>query len=626
MNSQFHGEDFEKIQKGLKLAQVSEAHLKQLQEIFDGIPAPVASKIIKGGTFSYQGLFLSQSGEAKERRDLARGMNYVLGLQAHLNKQNYAMNKIWHERMLSSKIAIDAKKSSLRSAVNDVISQSTMRDDVAPASAKQSNAQITPQHRPAIHLPAPICKEVDPPHLLKNKFKAAVRKIESMNMAAKAFSAEGAERSNRAVDFIKKDTKVDIAWMTACNKVSRYVTDNQVWFQFNYTSMNSAIKDAYQHFEVNVTENQAAISARLDMAKQLFSALKTGPFPVSMIGDIGCKALDFATVDTAIDSRGDIAVREVKSSGFISKVVQKLTETQEEIRRVGPKLLSLSTQSSLGDNLSQVCQCQLRIMQEVLKSVCDEHFGDTTSVMEKISRFKTEVLQDTNLFDAAKEKEARAQGVAFKTSPHQIMGRIGDNGDGQGSAHINNYVVRRIQQYQDELIEQIKTTLKNSPEPVDQGFMCRAVEMKLYCSYITLLFAEPRDYKIKPLSQGIVDFFAQEGPFGILIKTDKESETHAKDNYLLAYKDDANHKKVLRYFCEWYAKNINPFMLVAGSLHNGEKYSPYLIMLLCKREIGRINEAVYAGRSKGTFGMTNWDWQKINLALNTIEKSDTSAR
>jgi hypothetical protein len=591
-----------KINDGLMAAQVAERERKWVEATFIGLPKPTQQALIDAvGGF---GIFASDKNKVK--RDLCRAMNAALAFDALLHGRKYVYDRVWREKILT-RLDLTSAQRVVLAQVNAAYTASQPLESFEPITLPGPEAVIhTAVPPPVLPRAHPVSASVDKPGAGWKKLRLAVAPVARANVimksAATAFQTEGSERHDRLDAMVAQQTgEIGMVWTRASMTVREAVNDLAITNLQNLSSFNAVITSAYASYDQNVKDNQEALKNNVAMVGKMFSALKSAPPPLSFIGAIGETVAGAVKVQDGLDPRSRFeSLKGPRASGFFCKLTAGLDALRDDTLRIGPDLSSLGSVSSLQDTLHRVCKSRMDEMSKVLRKTCDEHFGATSDVLQ---HFHSVV------------------GDAVASGRGAIQGRIGVQGETYSAAGADGKSVRkpvagqtnskamicaRIEQYQNELLEEMRPAIEFPKlfAPQDAGY---AMEMMLYSNYIVAMY-ESKVYRLKPVADGIVNFFARAEPWGVLMV--ESTQEVATEKQRLKWVDDTNHKQMLVMFCDWYLKNVNPFMLITGARRNGVLYTPKLIEVMCRTQIDKINAAVNVGRTKGVL-TSSWNWKAI---------------
>lgn len=588
-----------KIELGLITAKVPSADQNELQEYFAGMDKARQLKIAETG--DKFGAFNSSAPENKTRRNLARAMNLALALTDYYRPQKIAYQLNTAERETILKMAADQGSVRVKKSVE--IALANARAICKGGADAKGVMPVLPDSPPKkinvdmamINLPsAPVSAELN----ALERMRAPVR--EHMKVVLTEMQ-DVRERKDRILQFTIYGISGDMtaSWQSARVEIREVIEKQEKWLVYNYIDMETAIGDAYKNYELSVAESQAEIRDKLgkgvNILSYLFAALIHAPFPVSLVGSIGQWAVKEFKPDAKIDPRVSMPVMIGTSSGFIEKLIVKLKEKHENITRVGPNLADLKNVSSWRQCWQSVTTAQRDLIQDVVHATFDEYFGDTASTIEKFRSLR---------LNAVKEKYKEIKGD-FKEH--------GYTGSAEAVAEklqIERLVIAKITAFKKEQIDAMNLIFNPKPRTISTGEYRKLVEMTLYCQYVTLLYDSDNACKVYALVDSIVDFFADASTWGILIKNAHHTESERLGR--LNWKQNANNRKALLLFCQWYIKNINPFVVVIGAKVDGKFMTPSVIRTMCANEVIKINAAIKHGRTTSKFG-SSWDWTKINL-------------
>jgi hypothetical protein len=611
-----------KIASGLTAAQVKAADQDELLEFLSLMSKEQQLSILKKGDDF--GLFKSSGDEHKKRRELARAMNVALALGGYYRQQkiDYQLNTKEREKILNPGSDFGMLKARVKKeveiALNNARISCNRRPDAKggmPAIPASTPKPITIDREIIAAPPAPVSREFDALERVRARQNWGVAKVVHNNIvkehkvsqAVAALTQGGAERGERVADFVENHTAELIgSWTTALAELKDVFTNHREWLMFNFITMETAIGDAYKNFELSVRENQKEITDRLNILTMMFGALKHGPFPVSLIGSIGEKAVGTFKADEAIDPRSSVPILVGTSSGFINNLKEKLDDKYQELSRVGPKLASIDNVSQWRQGLHLVCEAQLKCLKDLLALTCNQYFGDSSSVVQK--------------FEALRAKAVQEHYGEIKGSLH-YSGTRDEKGKGEREK-IKMIITTQITQYKNEQIAAMEKIFRPKPRQISPAEFQKAVEMTLYCQYITLLYKDDNACSTLPLAEKIVDFFADAGTWGILMKNANHKEAEAANR--LKWKQNADNRKVLLMFCKWFLRDVNPFaMVIGGKMDIGGEgehklITPSIIRTMCADEVRKINNAVKHGRKINRLGYSEWNWDTINAYYSAL--------
>ena len=594
-------EAWKKIGTGLAEAGISIADVEKLKQQLLSLPEPKAIEILEGGRF--RGV---QAGTPlmEAQRRFARAMNFLQGLKAFQDKLPYKFDAAKREEILKAS-SQDKVKSELNRIVLEILLRERKSDAGAPPLLELASPRITSSLPLVRHQPVPLSLIYDPLDP-KWRFQRAVFKtilVRNMQQQFEDIAVQGVERGKRVMAFVQEHTtEVRHVWKAARDEVNESATVKREWLLFNYTAATGAILNSYEKFSLNVGENQAALKAKALFLGKLFGALKQAPAPLSLLGAMG----EYATGQTKVEMLDPRTTFKAKlpqqSAGLIGKIsdqLDRLKDLKEDAFRIGPKLGKIDNKSSLEFTLNRLCQVQLETMQTILKTEITERFGDAKNCLSKFNEFRDIALRGKGYDDIKGNFYAEAKGNVFQDGPAK-----------ERKQQLEQMMTDHVIGYKNELIAQLGTLLKDTPRAMRLDFFTGAIEMLLYSQYIKELYKTAQtEFFAAPLSPAIVTFFIDNRVLGAA----DVPHAFSDERHRINWKNGTNHKIALAMFCNWYSARINPFLLLTGGLLDGEPCTPGLIMKLMFEEIDRINEAISAGRTKGLFGKSDWDWTTINL-------------
>lgn len=595
------------IESGLDAVQVTKPDRDALQDFLSRMSVQQQLAIVQTGD-----KFGLLDNRDDKRRNLARVMNLALGLSAYYRPRKiaYQLNGKERESILKSAADLNAIQAKIKREVelalenaNTICHSGTDAKGVMPVIPDTKPHAITIDMAVISTPPLPVSRDFDALERVKARQHWGIAKAvhkekikdHKMNIAVEALTTGGAARGERVADFVQNNTAVLIgSWTTALGEVKDVFTNHKDWLMFNFITMEAAIGDAYKNFEINVKENQKDITDKLNILTMMFGALKHGPFPVSLVGNIGEKAMGVFKADEGIDPRSSVPLLVGTSSGFISNLKDKLDDKYQELSRVGPKLASIDNVSDWRQGLHIACDAQLKCLKDLLTLTCNEYFGDSSSVVQKF-----EAMRDS----AVKERYGEIKGRFSHTDTKDAAGK-------SERELVKQFVIEKITNYKKEQIAAMEKIFCPKMHRISPAELQRMVEMTLYSQYITLLYKDDNACCALPLAEKIVDFFADASTWGILMKAAHHSESEAQNR--LNWKQSANNRKALVMFCKWYLRDVNPFVMVIGGKVNGKVITPSIVRTMCADEVKKINAAIKHGRKTSKLG-SSWDWEKINL-------------
>ena len=461
------------------------------------------------------------------------------------------------------------------------------------------------QQTTVIIAPAPI----DPPSSIIKSFEfSSALKVELKDRAAKMQS----DRNAVVNRLIHENNLGAGVWNTAREEVRNVFRTNETEFLYNFTNIRDALRAAYDHFNLSMTEYQdQAVNVKKTIALLCFKALKEfGKGHMPLVGSIGEWAVSQFKQDMPRTERQYTVDRGQNDSEILRKIKIKINEAQSsyaEFTRLGGSMVSFPPQEDLSNALDKVAKAQLGILNSICGQVVDEMFGTSINVVA--------------ILDGHRQEWQKTQGYFDGFSAGFVFGGPAPVQKTAGQQRLEADFGRYITNYKNEVLKQIRNNfgLVRKSELHDSTEMAEAIKMLLYCQFIICLYGngseEAQSRKIGqvklPDEGRVIRFFSQEGEWGIL-KVDSTHEA-ATEAGRLSWKNKDDHRRVLLMFSNWYAANINPFVLVTGArLKVGDRdvATPEAIKVCIKDEISRINNAITRGRTKSMFGST-WDWPAI---------------
>lgn len=594
-------EGWKKIGIGLAEAGISISDVEKLRQRLLSLPEATALEILDGGRF--RGV---QTGTPlmEAQRRLARAMNLLQGMKAYQNKMPYKCDAAKREEIIQAS-SQDKVKSELNRIALDILTFDRKHDAGVPPLLDLPPPRITSTAPLVRHQPVPLSMTYDPLDP-KRQFQRVVFKailVRNMQQQFEDLAVQGVERGKRVQAFAEEHTaEVRHVWKAARDAVIEESTVKKEWLLFNYAATTSVICTSHEKFALNVGESQAALISKAEFLGKLFGALKKAPAPLSLLGSMGEFATGQFKVDM-LDPRTTFKAKMPKQSagliGNITDQLDRLNDLKNDAFRVGPKLGNIDNKSSLQFTLNRLAQVQLETMQAILKNEITERFGDDRNCLAKFDEFRDIALRGKGYDDIKGNFLAEAKGNVFQEGVAR-----------EKKQQLQSLMIEHVMGYKQELIKQLDSILKDPPRGLRLDFFEISLEMLLYSQYIKELYkTADNSFFVNPLAPSIVAFFIDNR---VLAAADTP-HAFSDERHRLNWKNGKNHKISLAMFCNWYSAKINPFLLLTGGQLDGETCTPGLIMKLMFEEIDRINESISAGRTKGLFGKSDWDWQMINL-------------
>lgn len=553
-NSIDYSADWQKVLLGLHSAQIPYEGVRFLTDSFNDMTSEAAREILTGGHFG------DSSNEHREARNLFRALNFLLRAS--------------------------------ESTVDPVLKESfryggALLPDLA-AKVREAYKKIAP--RPAPH---------SPPTPISTTVTAAPSHAAAQSTpATQVFTSERIPNPHHAAllqtrAHFKNNAAAQGAWDRARQDIWNGVSEKREWLQFNFNSLQHAINLAFQNFNRTLAaDSKDTRDRQVLVASLLGGALKHAPPPLSVVG----KAIDFAFGQREPDNYSPSTKYRALTGPDTPFFVRHMAKMMEEYERnrTAINLSNIVKQTSFASIGSDAAAAILAVMQQTTKSALDDAFGDLKSSRDHLERMYDRYL--------AREAAAAVINTHLGARAEQL------NLDNHERTFIGSFLQKLI----NDTEKQISKSFSVCCKLVHMDDLRIAIEMLLYSQYVIDIFDKQPD-KLRPAGDEMVNFFAQQGPWGvIMLNTDDHAASTAK--HRLNWKGGDNHKKMLVMFCRWYVVNVNPFHLITGAPCNGAPYSAALIQQMCKDHIDLINAAVKQGRKVNWAGWSSWDWATIYSA------------
>jgi hypothetical protein len=425
-------------------------------------------------------------------------------------------------------------------------------------------------------------------------------------------------------DLVQNNNFGSSDWSTAREEIRNVFQTNKDEFLFNFTNIRTSLAAAYGHFNSSMSEYQdQAVNVKKTIALLCFKALKEfGKGHLPLVGTLGEWAVGQFKQDMPRTERQYMVDRGQNDSEILRKIKIKFNEAQSsyaEFTRLGGSMASFPPQEDLSDALDKVAQAQLTILNKICGLVVNEVFGTSENQGSILDGHREEWKKTKGYIDGSSKRGFVFGGPPPKKKDNTVQERLNEDFSSREllekdfSRHITNYKVEVLKQIRNDFGVTKASELHNSTE------MAEAIKMLLYCQFIICLYGngseEAQTNNIKsvklPNEGEVISFFSQQGGWGIL-RVDSTHEDAAAYNRL-SWKNGEDHRRVLLMFSNWYAANINPFVLITGArlkVGNRDVATPESIKVCIQDEISRINESIDGNREKGWFGST-WDWPAI---------------
>ncbi|MDZ7936951.1 MAG: hypothetical protein U5M53_01180 [Rhodoferax sp.] len=465
---------------------------------------------------------------------------------------------------------------------------------------------ITPPQQAAATLVQPAIQPAIPlspsPALLK--FQNAVKNVVTIRkQRITAFQQVGRDilaRDKSANVAIRTDAGGLSHWLQAINDIRHHYSEQTHNSLFNFTAMTSATNAAYEQFSLIVKEGQKETSSKLEMASLCFTALSKAPLPLSLIGTIGGLVTKALHVDGEINQKREYEVLEGEADTNVKKIANWIKEgingKKEGFKaatRLGFDLKNLPPANDLQTALQTVARSHLLLMQGAVGSACDQVFGDDEA-----------------------SRTAQFEAFAEHIKNTRVPGKLQARAEQQQLISIIHSEMKEIKRSATEAIDKVL----NGARPTLVGTDCiGAFELLLYGVYIDRFFkivgSSGYDYS-RDLPDAIIERLSEKStPWAVLMP--KSTKAEAQGARRLKWGGEENHKRALNYFFQWYLREMNPFLIVAGATHAGHPMTVDYIKQQMGSYIDKLNAAIIANARKEHFYSisTTWNWSGINSKL-----------
>jgi hypothetical protein len=395
--------------------------------------------------------------------------------------------------------------------------------------------------------------------------------------------AKGRNARSRVVTLAssKNSARILAAWGTSKSDLNKNFSLHINTSLGVFTTLQTAAHNAYTEYTAFVKDAAQETQAKVDLAKSIFEALESGPFPLSVIGKIGTGVCSQITVDDTISQVRGSGPKQYfdQNTPYLDRFINHINSVKDfghELARVGVPTASFSSEASLTNTLDRAKNNLIQYSNAVFDEVLTQAYGDGPVATEnKVNEFLT-----------------------------SMRAHISNEG---GDAALNSFaqlVVLEIQKEYKRNLEYIRQNHCITQIGADE--LQPYIELQLYAEYMDIKVpASAVDLNVE-VPEALITRL--ESPaFGLLLRKTGSGQTERiyADHAKIAWDDHPKHRGAVILFLRWYKKNVNPFKIAVGTISKADTDRAM------KEAITAIGGLLQLHTVKVLFGHNTAQWDQV---------------
>jgi len=571
-NVDLHAERIQKVRTGLTAARVPSPDIEKVLGVFDALVPEKAREVADRTNFKL-GAFTSKGGASGEvNRQLTRALLFVGDLQALYEgdplppaKSIDAFNSMWRGNEEALQAQVSAAAASL------VAYDNTVRE-IAGAEVKKT------------YTPPAVRTRID--------LDAVGRQLFEKNLLSRVNASTVLSGGEQAI------TSVRMAWNAAKTQLVADFALEATSALNNFQSIQLAADAGYREFESFFRAVGEEYEGKISLADKFFGAVaEFAPWPASLVGTIGQKAVGLLHADTKVPQTRELGPRNYFNSDvpFLVKASQNLAKVQDramDLTRLGVSGSAIASATDFKGSLSTAQAAALKVMQNAFQDAIQETFGgpDVRDSDAQALRLFGKV-QDTMLGPGASMRPAM---------------------DAASSVRVSSVAISQIENLRRTATEAIRGMQRDCERLslVDASTLQPFIELQLYADYMAQV-APGDDFDVS-ISEELIRRLESD-PHNLIVRKTGSSQTKTvfAQGKLPWASGHPTHVGAIILFFRWYARRVNPFDIAVGGTSAGN------VRLAMGQTIQLIGTAI--GNNKVGRGLRHdtADWTRVQSAVPT---------
>lgn len=582
-NVALHAERVQKVRTGLAAATISMADIEKVLTVFDALVAEQAREVAARTNFKL-GMFASKGGESGEKkRQMTRALLFVQDLLA-----------LYHGDPLAPATSVDAFNSmwrgdeaglqaQVRSAVAELVEYDNTVREIAGAEVKKS--YVPPAVRTQINLDS-VSRQLFHTHL-QIRGNAQYR----VGLQEQAItSATGAWN----------DAKIQL--------VAEFTTEATAALN-NFLSIQTAADNAYKNFEAFFRAVGEEYEGKLSLVDKFFGAVADyAPWPASLVGTIGQKAVGLLHADTTIPQARDLGPRNYFNSDVpvlvkASEGFSRLQDRATDLTRLGVNGAAIAKAADFKSSFSEAQKAALKVMHDTFHAAIRDTFGGP-SIVDSDSQL-------INLFSLVQEQMlGPGAGPSVRDLIKRGIRPPMRSMEEAESARVSAVTVSRIEDMRRTATQAIRGMRRDCERLsiVDASTLQPFIELQLYADYMAQV-APGDDFSVS-ISEELIRRLESD-PHNLIIRKSGKAQTDAifAQGKLPWASGHSNHVGAIILFFRWYSLKVNPFHIAVGAT------SPADVRLAMEQTIQEIGVAIARHKVRRRIGHNTADWAGVRSSL-----------
>jgi hypothetical protein len=383
----------------------------------------------------------------------------------------------------------------------------------------------------------------------------------------------------------KNSARILSAWTTTKSDLTKNFALHVNTSLGVFTTLQTAAMGAYEEYTKFVSEAAQETQAKIDLAKSIFEALESGPFPLSVVGKVGAQVCGLLKVADTISQGRQLGEKQYfdQKKPYLDQFISEINSIKnfaEKLVEVGVSTESLSSRATLFSTLDKAKNKSIEFANKVFDKVLTETYGDGPVQTErKINEFLT-----------------------------GMRGQISSNGGDAALDDFARLVITKIEQEYRSNIDYIKQ--HKSFTQIEADDLQPYIELQLFAEYMAVKVpssAVDLDVEIPAALIARLESPA----FGLLLRKNDKGQTaqiysvHSK----IPWDDHPKHRGAIILFLRWYKKNVNPFKIAVGTTSKVDTDKTM------REAITQIGNALQLHTVQRTLRHATADWEQVVKVL-----------
>ena len=563
-NSTVHGSRWGKVEVGLDAASVRPDDVLRVKDAYNRLSSDDAQALADRTEYSVSTWSkIRSSGNSRTRRELVRASLFMNDL-----------TELALGGPLSPKLS-DSVFEGMWLRQDETVLRATVQAAVQTFQSISNRALPTQEIGPAVVLTPP---RILPRVTVSAEARIALEDLSSRHRQHVRHRIGGRPEGNlgpAVTAWTRSMVSIESRFTRACETSIRKMV-----------SMKIACDGAYTEYEQFVGDAAAEVQSRINLASSMFGALESGPFPISLIGNIGSAVCSRLHVDTSIPQTREVGPRQYFNAEipFVEKVNRKLqsaSESVDELTRLGVNAHELSSAASLGNQLDQTMTLSAQVMERVIREAIDEAYGHDL------------VDQEAKCLAFVQAYRTRIYGPDANVPLGTIEGKI----------------TAAIQQLE-EGVSRVITGFQSNLDSVNSEGLQPLVELWLYAQYMAIL-APDDEIDSVTIPDSLIGRL-ENSPHELILRKSRKHNQSARiysEQKKIPWSAHPNHKGALVLFFRWFRREVNPFHVASGRL------TVAMVQSEMRTTIARIGRAIGDHRITRRMRHDRANWSAVRRDL-----------